>query len=560
VHVIKKIPVYPILLPLYAIVAFWVSNYKQVIPAAIFPLIAFCLIFALLVYAFWGGVWRDIQRAGFLAGATSLFFFSYGHLYYALLDRRIAGLLVGQHRVLLPAAVVVMALLVWGGWRWVHVQNFHQILNVSGYALILMVMLQLGGLFYLDDRPGAPRVDVPLLSDAAAQAAPQDLPDVYYFVLDGYGREDVLRNVYGYDVRPFYQKLSEMGFVIPECAQSNYAYTALSISSTLNMGYFEQIVPDPESNLDYRLHMPASLYDKLIKHNIVYRNFKKLGYRTITFDTGFPWLDIADTDVYVSDQMGAGVEDGSASVGSQTQMVRTTQEEFLRTTALLFFSQRSVLKTFTSKTEIEWVITLVNPGAASTSPQPAQSSKDNRLRDQEKYQRSLFVLRELEKQIDTPGPKFMYFHIVVPHYPYVFDPQGEFAPEENDTIGYVNQTAYITTRMTAVLQKILSRPGPKPIIILQSDHGWDWVGPSSWNRENRLKILSAYYLPGGAAQEVDARFSAVNIFRLIFSRYFAGDYAVLENRHYFSDANEPFEFEQVEDSCSDWNGNGRFDP
>ena len=83
--------------------------------------------------------------------------------------------------------------------------------------------------------PEAPeRQAVQVVSDVQEPTKSQ-LRDVYYIILDAYGRSDILSNTLGYDNSDFLSKLEGMGFYVAECAQSNYAKTDLSLSSSLNI-------------------------------------------------------------------------------------------------------------------------------------------------------------------------------------------------------------------------------------------------------------------------------------------------------------------------------------
>ena len=66
-------------------------------------------------------------------------------------------------------------------------------------------------------------------------------PDIYYIVLDSYARNDVLLNEYNYDNSAFTNELIKRGFYLPECAHSNYFGTSISIASSLNMQYLDEL-------------------------------------------------------------------------------------------------------------------------------------------------------------------------------------------------------------------------------------------------------------------------------------------------------------------------------
>ena len=67
--------------------------------------------------------------------------------------------------------------------------------------------------------------------------------DIYYIVVDGYARSDILQEMFGFDNASFVSYLQEKGFVVPTSGHSNYPATPLSIASTLNMDYIQSLVP-----------------------------------------------------------------------------------------------------------------------------------------------------------------------------------------------------------------------------------------------------------------------------------------------------------------------------
>jgi len=64
-----------------------------------------------------------------------------------------------------------------------------------------------------------------------------EYPDVLFILLDGYGREDVLQSLYGYDNSRFLRRLADLGFRINSGASSNYNRTYASIASMMDLGY-----------------------------------------------------------------------------------------------------------------------------------------------------------------------------------------------------------------------------------------------------------------------------------------------------------------------------------
>ena len=71
----------------------------------------------------------------------------------------------------------------------------------------------------------------------ASRAPRAEPPDVYFFLLDGYGRADQLERTIGFDNAPFLGALARRGFEVHEEATAAYPVTFLSLASTLSMGY-----------------------------------------------------------------------------------------------------------------------------------------------------------------------------------------------------------------------------------------------------------------------------------------------------------------------------------
>ena len=67
-------------------------------------------------------------------------------------------------------------------------------------------------------------------------------PDIYFIVLDGYARADVLAKYYGFDNGPFLEGLRQRGFQVSEASRSNFYWTFLSIGSSLNLDYIQALV------------------------------------------------------------------------------------------------------------------------------------------------------------------------------------------------------------------------------------------------------------------------------------------------------------------------------
>jgi len=109
--------------------------------------------------------------------------------------------------------------------------------------------------------------------------------------------------------------------------------------------------------------------------------------------------------------------------------------------------------------------------------------------------RQLFILDQLTKMPSQPSPKFVFIHVMVPHPPYIFAPDGTLVTDalyyregwglpSTDAYfrqGYANQVEFISNRLPEILQTIQQNSATQPVIIVQGDHGI--------RDKNRMEIL-----------------------------------------------------------------------
>ena len=109
-------------------------------------------------------------------------------------------------------------------------------------------------------------------------------PNVYFMILDAYGRADTLKLALGFDNEKFLGELERLGFFIPRHSVSNYPETNASVGSMLNLDY-------PEAAKE--LGTGASLFRReLLGANPVVEKFKAEGYRYVLVPGGI-WTKIS---------------------------------------------------------------------------------------------------------------------------------------------------------------------------------------------------------------------------------------------------------------------------
>ncbi len=507
---------YPVLLGVYPLLALLASNLDQVRIQAGLRVGALSLVGSALFYLlarFW---LKDWGKAALFSTWVLLLFFSYGHIYGLLENKSLAGFVFGRHRILAPLwGIILLA----GAWfilkRMKPAGNIHQLLNAASLVLVVLPLSQIGyhairlaqiTSYSFRAQAGS--------TQALSSPTGKTLPDIYYIILDGYTRADVLQSFYHFDNSPFTNQLKQLGFVLPDCTQSNYAWTALSLSSALQMNYIEAFNPHVQSPTE---HMDYLTYQGYIMHSPVRQHLHDLGYKMVAFETDYPFTEVTDADYFIVGNDNPLEKLKSGHDVSEFELL------FLRTTALRIFeeAQGAYFNKLVSQAKV-------------------------RTPDEVHYDRIQFVLDQLES-VPTlvPGPKFVFAHLVAPHAPFVFAPDGKYSDVRAADIGYPDEIAFLNGRIMQIVQTILQHSSTPPVIVIQGDHGWDDA--------HRMAILNAYYLPNGGSQRIYPTITPVNTFRIIFDQYFGGNYDLLADKSYYSDETHQFAFELRPATCKNEN-------
>jgi hypothetical protein len=518
---IKDLVLHPFLIAVHPILVLLAHNIDQIKPDAAWRALLFSLIGVTVLFLLLRIILRDWHRAGVLATFYTLLFFTYGHLYQFIRGFMPFGISIGRHRVLLPIWILLFIL---GSWfiikRFKKPQSFTMPLNIILAALLIVPIIQLIDFQIRSIRAWAE--PQPLRSTQDFEL-PEDkpLPDIYYIILDGYAREDFLRDDFGYDNSPFLNQLEEWGFVVAQKSKSNYAQTKLSFASSLNMDYLQSLRSDIVSG-----NNDSSPLNPMIMQSAVRGILEEFGYKIVAYETGYNWTQIEDADFYLTKR--------TSKIGQFYAQGRMNGFEamLLQNSVLLVVTDAAIVlpDVFTPKIEAPF---------------------------QDHRERILFILDSLKDAPSIQSPKFVFAHLVVPHPPFVFALEGkevvlpsQFTLTETTEIqdevkyieGYLNQLIFINNQMESVLSEILANSEVPPIIVVQADHG-----PGLSSASGRMAILNAYYLPGKDPFVIYSDISPVNTFRVIFNEFFGANYPLLEDVSYFSTYQDLYNFRIIDE-------------
>jgi hypothetical protein len=518
------------MLGLFPILSLWSTNFDRVKPLEIIRPLALAFVCSLILYLILRVLLRDWGLAALISSLAILLYFAYGHI-FGLVDKvTVLGINIGRHRVLIGVWFLLFstgACLILRNRK--RLFEFNRLINAASLALNLIVLLQLA---YLQFHSYQTRLQFKeTMANSAPGAVPPglksapDSPDVYLIVLDAYLRDDKLYQRFNLDNSAFLKQLTDMGFIIPSCTQSNYAWTLFSMSSMFNMEYLDQLAVNLDPNQE---SMEYDLLSEYIKHSLVRKIFNHLGYQMITFQTSFEWIDIPDSDVYFPEMQQNSTWNSIMTPTEFDNMVTLTS-------AWLIVDQAGTISPVLGKLKSRLDLFF--------TPQNASADAIQRTGGQRRYAAIMSELNQIQDVPKIPGKKFVYLHIPAPHSYFVLGPDGNYFHTEDQDIGYPNAVTYLNKRIIPILQGIIKNSKTPPVIILQGDHGW------VYDPNLRTFILNAYYIPGKDPSAVYPSITPVNSFRMLFDQYFGGDYAMLKDTSYYSVKPGPYKFLEIPVKC-----------
>jgi hypothetical protein len=515
------------LISLYTVNAAYISINELVRPLVISLAMAAVLCGA---YAFLG--FGSVQRS-LLAGLIMLSLLTYGQFYGLFEGASVFGWTIGRHRY--QAAILVglltlvnLAVIPRRHHLWT---DFGKALTVVGAAALVLPLLSwLTGGGWARNQASSDH-EARLATPQLSWSVPEQPPDIYYLVLDGYGRTDVLRDYYEFDNSSFIGALEARGFNVAEAATSNYMQTRQSLVSSLNMDYLPALLERAGSR-------PASFpFASAIRDSWVRELLESAGYQVYAFETGLPETELDNADVYLSYQD----DPRYAAPDDDWRRLSTFEGLLFESTALRIWYE------------------LVDPLATSAEQGPfAGTYGQHRAR-------ITFTFDRIQEIAALEGPKFVFAHVVAPHPPFVFGANGEVrnpdrpfnlvdgdayqGTHEEYLVGYKEQLQYVNRLLLTAIDGILAASERPPIILVQGDHGPGaylvWDSYQATELRERFGILSAYYFGGELPEEFGPTITPVNSFRLILRHFFGAQLRLLPDERFYADRRQPFDLRLV---------------
>ena len=524
---------HPFLIAFFPIIAVYSVNIGLIqLEQFIFPTLIIVggafLFFLCLKY-----VLKNAKKAALIVTIAFIIFFSFGHVYNMLNQVSIGDTDLGSNRILLPIFVISFGI---GSFLIVRTKrtldNATSIVNTISVVFITVIIAMVGiEAFGCDECLIQQTYSLGIFSNQIMDSTlyfeehsfsvseSDSLPNVYYIILDGYPRNDVLKKHLDFDNNEFINFLKQREFYVAENSYSNYSLSSTSIPATMNMNYINFLVD--ELGEDSRSYDPLLGKDfGLYADNQVIKNFKSMGYKV---------AKIGSVPMYLHE---IPLADLSLCYKSIHLMDNRLFDTVARTSMIGYFIER-------------W---------------------------SEDMQRQIILcaFEELPKISSYyEEPVFAWSHIMIPHFPLIFGADGEpVTPGESLLVmnnphlfegtdsswnikqQFLQQLQFANKKSIKLIDKILENE-KQSIIIIQSDHGSAFDvnlhDPTDDDVHQRLSNINAIYFPDEKPREILMNDPTnVNTFRIVFNSYFGSDYDILEDKIYWNlSFKKPFWFKDV---------------
>lgn len=529
-----RFPIYPWLLALYPILHLYAANLGSVKDGEVASVAVVMLAATTLMFFISQAIVADRHRSALIVSLLGLFFSLSGHVHAA----------VPQDEPLLAWTVAVLIAAMLAATEISELLAPNVLLSAAPWLNLITCFLALAQIpaianYNLGDanelapllqRNGAP-TDSPTrrkLPDSPTR------PDIYYIIPDGYPNDIWHLDAMDYDNSAFTRALQERGFVVNAEAQSNYASTLLSLASTLNMKYID-------SN-------PSGFSDKEYLHGLVADNevahiLQRRGYTYVQLLSGY--LAPSPTADLIRDFTPAGaVEVEILPAGSFAVDLEVASGPNPIGDMNSYF-KRSYLSLYLETTLFKVI---------GDALQGALVNDETAPYDLYAPERFLGALDELDSIVAMPEATFTIAHLMKPHFPTVFDEQGNIISPVNrpKPHEYFAQLRFLNAKFLEIIDNVLNGSTHDPIIILQSDHGSTYGISTGGGRRIHFDAFSAWHSPDAFDLKTPRQFTFVNTFPLFLNVVFSEGLEIRDNRLIELSNKAVFEQTDVTETYARW--------
>lgn len=472
----KQMPLYALLLPFFFVLR-GLTQHFSFIPfdkaciLVFYYLVAEAMLALLLLFFY-----KDVQKSIFTAFIFLAVYLLFGVLHDAL--KQIFGsAFITHYLFLLPLLSLLLLILLFLVRRKTISIKLIAYLNV---LFVFLIVLDVVTIMYKWVRQKEEIVKT--------IACPQcEKPDIYLLLLDEYAGYSQLKKHFTYDNTPFLQQLEQSGFTVLHQSASNYSSTPFSISSLLNMEYLTlNDYSYTDKNLNY-------CYKKIATSKVV-KVFQSLGYDFVNLSL----FDIAGHASIINKTF---LKSGIDLISSQTLGQRLKRDVYYNV-LMNHFQNTNLYKQF-----------IFN------------DLENNRL----VYNKTIIAAKAIAAK-----PRFIYTHLIMPHFPYYYNEQGKLNPinqlaakHMTDKSLYLSYLKYTNSRVLQLVDSIKLNASKPPVILLFGDHGFRYIGEKD---SSVFSTLTAISLPRKNDQQYYSTISHVNQFPVLFNTLFKQQMPLLKDQ------------------------------
>ena len=449
-------------------------------PSPVSGLLVFlCLTpFSMLCALFMGRVVKQKEKGALASALLLLLLLLFGPIRDALAHLPGLSTLLFRYILLLPFSGLLLLSIVWFMRKWQ--SDGTKALRFSSIYLLVLIAFQIIGIAWAfvhkPVQETKVRAPISLPEKIAAK------PDVYFIVFDARTSSDALAKYWQFSDTALVNTMEQYGFNALNGATSNYKHTTLSILSTLNMCYADEVIPMENDE--------ASDEVRGLRAATIPAWFTKMGYQFINLS---PFAVCHERAFY--------------NLGNAFSM----------TVGGYCFYQ-----SFPGRIVSE---TLLNSWISKFGPFQYWAKLP------EQNLRIVDTLLESMQEKQTQ-PRFVYAHVFMPHAPYAFRHDGRklglqeyMSFKKDDKELYLEQLRFANLLMEKLIKQSAKL---NAIVILQGDHGFRHLhGPMQ--QDESFMILNAVKPSPGKQYSFPPALTPVNSFRYILNQEFGAKLPLIKD-------------------------------
>jgi len=371
-HIFKTYPVFVLLLPIFFVLRGFTEYYNIIPIKDSLLLIGTYSIAAMVLIVLSWLFFKNIYKASIFSFFILAFNFFFGSI-HDFLKNNFPGSFISRYSVLIISTLIFfVALFIVLKKR---KKTFFKLTQYLNYLFLLLISIDLLTLTYLIGRHEKKNISI---GDELTPCPTCDKPDIYLIIADGYSGKQALQEVLQFDNSSFENDLTKRGFHIIENSLANYNFTHHAMVSALDLAYLKGIDGQNSSKKDMRICAET------VKNNKLMQYLKNEGYEIYNYSI-FEF-------------------DGQPSVAKPTFLQTKTKP--ITSQTFLFRIQRDL-----------WYHLVIDLNL--------KSAKRGMIYYDFHNNNKIYSLTQKIAGSKTEKPKFVYSHLVYPHYPYYFDSTGK---------------------------------------------------------------------------------------------------------------------------------------